>query len=71
MERGVPLAAIRHGRACTAVVDAPNLAAEVVAVLAANSANSDASAEDLRRTIAAETRVAFGVVISNAFGRAW
>lgn len=69
LERGVLIAETRHAFVCAnAGVDASNVAADIVALL---PLDPDASAESLRRTIAAETGVTVGVVISDTFGRAW
>jgi coenzyme F420-0:L-glutamate ligase/coenzyme F420-1:gamma-L-glutamate ligase len=69
MDRGVIIAATRHGHVCAnAGVDRSNVSPDTATTL---PIDPDASAEKLRATLQAQAGVRLGVVISDTFGRAW
>jgi coenzyme F420-0:L-glutamate ligase/coenzyme F420-1:gamma-L-glutamate ligase len=70
MDRGVLIAETHHGLICAnAGVDASNIpGGDVLALL---PVDPDASAERVRRGLAARPGVAVGVVICDTFGRVW
>jgi len=68
-ERGVIICETWHGFICAnAGVDCSNVAEGCAALL---PVDPDASAEQLRRTLAERTGARLGIIISDTFGRAW
>jgi coenzyme F420-0:L-glutamate ligase/coenzyme F420-1:gamma-L-glutamate ligase len=69
MERGILIAETSHGFICAnAGVDASNVHADTVCLL---PRDPDASAEQIRSELAAQSGAEIGVVISDSFGRPW